>query len=209
MASQPLISLPTSRELLSGLISQLAKAEPTASPTPSSSASSSSASSQAGVRADQLLNSLPPHQQQSLLTLHCLLPHAFLPALDLLDRRLVTRVTPASENAKQCVYYVRSASPSGSRFKTSSTPRYEVRTSAWNCTCASFTFAAINALPPSGGQEEMTALWGALSLGDGPPPVCKHIIACVLAENCKMFERFLVEETADQKRMAELAVLWE
>jgi hypothetical protein len=222
MPSEPLIELPSTRELLSGLISQLAAVEPTVQPSPEGTAGAPGGGA--------LLTSLPPHERQLLLTLHCLLPSTLLPALDLLDRGLVTRYTLASESpkpdqdtkpnaidtAKQRVYYVRSfpktsgGSSSSGKFSTFATSRcYEVRTRAWNCTCASFTFAACNApqSSSSGSKDTEMFLWGALSLGDAAPPVCKHLVACVLVEQCKLFERFVVEETVDRNRLAELAVV--
>lgn len=102
-----------------------------------------------------------------LLTLHCLFPSDLLPALDLLDRRLVTRfvleplVTPVGADSvrrrveepplhqennrgRVAVYYVRSSR----RLRYSGTTaegtgaNYEVRLQAWNCTCPAFVFAA-------------------------------------------------------------------
>jgi hypothetical protein len=223
MPSEPPISLPSTRELLSGLISQLAAVEPTVQPSLEGTAGAPGGGA--------LLTNLPPHERQLLLTLHCLLPSTLLPALDLLDRGLVTRYTLASESpkpdqdtkpnatgtAKQRVYYVRSSPKTSggitsSKFSTSATSRcYEVRTRAWNCTCASFAFAACNAPQNSSSHSKDSSaemsLWGALSLGDAAPPVCKHLVACVLVEQCRLFERFVVEETVDRNRMAELAVV--
>lgn len=108
-----------------------------------------------------------------LLTLHVLLPNLLLPALDLLDRRLVTRVkhikstlgtlarqdgtateSEGGENRGHAsdaihVYIVRSVAPTGGRrnrkLVSSSSPKsYVVRLQAWNCSCASF---ALNAFP--------------------------------------------------------------
>lgn len=102
-----------------------------------------------------------------LLTLHCLFPSEFLPALDLLDRRLVRRyvsiVSSSSlagetfiENSllqngyeglsgRAVVYYVRSSPRArhhgASRHDVVGTS-YEVRTRAWNCTCPAFALAA-------------------------------------------------------------------
>ncbi|MCJ1467806.1 hypothetical protein MMC07_006431 [Pseudocyphellaria aurata] len=97
-----------------------------------------------------------------LLTLHCLFPSDLLPALDLLDRRLVTQfeleniASPdpcGSEEAptrqgkaegRAAVYYVRSSQRSRYSRATAeaSGTSYEVRLQAWNCTCPAFAFAA-------------------------------------------------------------------
>ena len=110
------------------------------------------------------------------VTLHCLFPTELLPALDLLDRKLVSRLvyhpTPAawppieggSENSAEArsiavqaveekdrkIYYVRSAQLSRSTSRYQSIPgsakSYEVRLDAWNCSCAAFTFSAFNGI---------------------------------------------------------------
>lgn len=110
-----------------------------------------------------------------LLTLHCLFPSDLLPALDLLDRRLVTRfvletlASPVrnssdprgSEEAptrqekhegRAAVYYVRSSQRSRYSRATAEAivTNYEVRLQAWNCTCPAFAFAAF------GPQDEDT-----------------------------------------------------
>ncbi|KAH6642561.1 hypothetical protein C7974DRAFT_385667 [Boeremia exigua] len=224
----------------------------------------------------QLLNSLPSFQRDNaeqtplsdvpepvkkqLLSLQVLFPNEFLPALDLLDRKLVTRfridiqasspampvaqdvqmqdlreplreatgpVTPgrpaASEtpsNDIDTVHYVRSAQQRSSRFSTSydSTASYEVRLRAWNCTCPAFAFAAFPPMHPepavptytppsptgddalqdedSGAEkvDDLEWMFGGVSLSDGMPPVCKHLLACVLAERCSGVLGDCVEE---------------
>ena len=112
----------------------------------------------------QLTNPLRDSDQdtQSLfLTLHCLFPNEFLPALDLLDRQLVTRFVLESLSAEEqggsfedntgeheTVYYVRSSQPARtSRYQSHAGlggTSYEVRLRAWNCSCPAFTFSAFN-----------------------------------------------------------------
>jgi hypothetical protein len=192
---------PSTRTLLSSLISQLSARTPDVSD----------------------IASLPPKLQQLLLSLHCLLPSTLLPALDLLDRGLVTRcirvgadvgAQTSSTDTRQphSVYYVRSTTPpdavKGNKY-ASSTARYEVRTQIWNCTCASFTFAAYNNSTATVTNAEGPSIWGGCSL-DGAPPACKHLVACVLAENCRgLFQDRVVEEMVDENTMAGLAVLWD
>lgn len=108
-------------------------------------------------------------QKPTLLTLHALFPILLLPALDLLDRHLITRLvfsqdfshggpenTEAgagrirSESKRQrVVYYVKSNAHNSNRSRYSrhgdaAEVNYEVRTQAWNCSCAAFAFAAFN-----------------------------------------------------------------
>ncbi|KAK5045062.1 hypothetical protein LTR84_010210 [Exophiala bonariae] len=94
------------------------------------------------------------------LTLHVLFPHHLLPALDLLDRGLVTRLMPKSSGSAASqsqgpsweVYYVQSSSaltskPSPRRKKPSVLAIfYEVRLDSWNCSCPAFSVDAFQGL---------------------------------------------------------------
>ena len=96
----------------------------------------------------------------TLLTLHALFPTTLLPALDLLDRRLITRFTlqdgpqeqvasRGDRRSRSAVYYVKSNAHRDGRSRYSrggdvGVNSYEVRTKAWNCTCAAFAFSAFN-----------------------------------------------------------------
>jgi hypothetical protein len=199
-------------------------------------------------------SNLPPKAQQLLVTLHCLLPTTLLPALDLLDRELVTRVSDTTTPEPQRAYYVRSITPVTSTGKFSAQPiRYEVRLRPWNCTCASFTFAAYKDLvedepieldkteeleeteepedteeleetdepeeteeleaeepketeEPEETEEIEETIWGGVTQ-DQNPPVCKHLLACVLGEYC--FRDRVIEETIGQMAMAEMTFQWD
>lgn len=193
------------------------------------------------------LHDAPEPVKRQLLSLQVLFPNEFLPALDLLDRRLVTRfcidnsdppptgisstasVPKADPNTAppdptphlaDTVHYVRSAQQRPSRFSTSfdTTASYEVRLSAWNCTCPAFAFAAFPSIHPEppiptytshyesaltrdlAGAEPDTEraaiewVFGGMSLGEGIPPLCKHLLACVLAKRCKGVFGDCVEE---------------
>lgn len=116
------------------------------------------------------------HARSIFLTLHLLFPHELLPALDLLDRCLVTRLvvsteqdvdvdttatsTPPSprhnQEAKNDMeaFYVQSASAvsstnsARSRYRPAPTSAtyYEVRLDSWNCSCPAFSVSSFQAL---------------------------------------------------------------
>ncbi|KAL1602529.1 hypothetical protein SLS60_005945 [Paraconiothyrium brasiliense] len=105
------------------------------------------------------------------------------------------------------VYYVRSAQQRSSRYSTSfdTLTSYEVRLTAWNCSCPAFAFSAfppVHPEPPVAVYEPGRELraegngwnFGGVSLGEGIPPVCKHLLACVLAERCEGLFGGRVEE---------------
>ena len=98
--------------------------------------------------------------RSALLTLHMLFPHELLPALDLLDRCLVTRLflptKPSSSTEPNLeVFYVQSASATQEantgRYRsqhatTSWASTYEVHLDSWNCTCPAFNVNAFQCL---------------------------------------------------------------
>jgi hypothetical protein len=254
------------------------------------------------------LSAVPEAAKKQLLSLQVLFPNEFLPALDLLDRRLVTRLrigddqellrqeavgqetvqagedgeaTPtngpigeevgsgmnsptlvpaeklttttqiapsitedrimtdtvvsslydAALNIQDTIYYVRSAQQRSSRYSTSydTTTSYEVRLCAWNCSCPAFAFAAYPAVYPEPDvpgydplHEETQArlenedwkldrkwAFGGVSLGEGIPPVCKHLLACVLAERVSgLFCGFVEERVVSVEEAAGWAAGW-
>lgn len=151
-------SLPPPRTLVTSLISSISTI---ASPPDSTT-----------VPANPL-QSASPATQKALLTLHVLFPNELLPALDLLDRGLVTRFTVAgpeqnaepestSGDARECrgrkptaAYYVRSAQPQPhNRHRAAAatnTVSYEVRLESWSCSCPAFAFAAFPAASDGAG----------------------------------------------------------
>ncbi|OCK85315.1 hypothetical protein K432DRAFT_343476 [Lepidopterella palustris CBS 459.81] len=214
-------TLPTPRTFLKDLLSSLP------APAPESDATTTPSNP---------LASLAPPSKNLLLTLHVLFPHEFLPALDLLDRRLVTRfrihgrggnenedaleLAPASTASRGSsqhsrIYYVRSAQQRASRYSTSvdTTTSYEVRLTAWNCSCPAFAFAAFPSalpepVPPEDGAYLEDWSFGGVSLGTGTPPVCKHLLACVLIERCEMFKDFVEERDVSVEEAAGWAAGW-
>ncbi|KAF9732133.1 ubiquitin carboxyl-terminal hydrolase family protein [Paraphaeosphaeria minitans] len=107
------------------------------------------------------------------------------------------------------VYYVRSAQQRPSRFTTSfdTLTSYQVRLAAWNCSCPAFAFSAfppvhsdppVPTYDPDCATQVKNGAWrfGGVGLGEGMPPVCKHLLACVLAERCAGLFGACVEERA-------------
>ena len=247
-------ALPTPRALLSSLLPPLPESSPIVS-SPTSTAT------------------LPPSSKPLILTLHCLFPNELLPALDLLDRRLVTRfvfegkprhspepghMKPTSElsavappqetvppsrdpvesldgskqtSGQYSIYYVRSSQQPRSRFSSkrneasaSEGTSYEVRLQAWNCSCAAFAFAAFSREwdraetvdegggihdegPRQGGKESQEWQVGGVSLGEDVP-ICKHLLACVLAERVDGLSTFVDEKAVGRGELAGWAAGW-
>ncbi|KAF1917869.1 hypothetical protein BDU57DRAFT_514343 [Ampelomyces quisqualis] len=230
------------------------------------------------------LSAVPETARKQLLSLQVLFPNEFLPALDLLDRRLVTRLAtsdgggetnnaekdaimahapnnnnhPINEPATQpsaaldtctsventfipstpppdadtapttslnALFYVRSAQQRPSRYSTSydSTTSYQVRLRAWNCSCPAFAFAAFaavhpepampvhdgNASPAEDKTRDNACVFGGVSLGETVPPVCKHLLACVLVEKCGgLFGAFVEERVVGVEEAAGWAAGW-
>jgi hypothetical protein len=156
-------NLPSTRELLTALISTIAT------------------STQHEQGNANPLSDASPNTKSALLTLHTLFPNDLLPALDLLDRGLVTRFVLASDSnkppeqaehiqtdppdeiqaeRKQTVaYYVRTAQKPSSRSRAAqATTSYEVHLTAWSCSCPAFAFAAFPASLPSDDPVGYTAM---------------------------------------------------
>jgi hypothetical protein len=152
-------------------------------------------------------------------------------------QRQILDVQEEKREKNDIVYYVRSAQQRSSRFSTSydSTTSYEVRLSAWNCSCPAFAFAAFpSAIPTStvpgpssishseveerivGHVEQDTIegrhdaeewTFGGVSLGT-TTPVCKHLLACVLVERVGMFANHVEEEDVSWEEAAGWAAGW-
>ncbi|KEQ62246.1 uncharacterized protein M437DRAFT_50105 [Aureobasidium melanogenum CBS 110374] len=117
---------------------------------------------------------------------------------------------------KNAVYYVRSAqqTSSNSRFRdpVAASTHYEVRTSSWSCSCPAFAFSAFPANASTdeeegddefvaGEGEEQQWMVGGLSLGKNVP-LCKHLLACVLAERGGLFERYVKTRMVSVEELA-------
>lgn len=217
--------------------------------------------------------------KSTLLTLHTLFPTDLLPALDLLDRGLVTRFVlasppsqhqddhgrtqpqgeekeqdsehPASIRKQTLAYYVRSSRSShpsrshqssrssASAQSTAAITTHEIHLKAWNCSCPAFAFAAFPADLHGGlneragttddngndqayeddgeGDEEWFNSptgtgwrFGGLTRGNARavPPVCKHLLACVIAERCGSFAGLVEEREMGVEEVAGWAAGW-
>lgn len=149
-------SPPTPRDLLTSIIASIS-----AIPLPpSDQANLHTTKSQP----DNPLKLIPVSARPLFTTLHVLFPSMLLPALDLLDRSLVTKATlphsvsddstGATSSAPSSIYLVRSAqqprrhwkSGDGAGGEAAERPGYVVHIEAWSCTCAAFAFSAF---PPA------------------------------------------------------------
>lgn len=123
---------------------------------------------------------------------------------------------------RNAVYYVRSAqqTSSNSRFRdpVAASTHYEVRTSSWSCSCPAFAFSAFpanasieeeeeNGEPASVEGEEQQWMVGGLSLGKDVP-ICKHLLACVLAERGGLFEGYVKTRKVRVEELAGWAAGW-
>ncbi|PHH62731.1 hypothetical protein CDD81_6719 [Ophiocordyceps australis] len=118
------------------------------------------------------------HDRRSLLlTLHVLLPGMVLPALDLLDRQLVSCVSVDNQD----FFLVQSSA--GSR---RGPPRHHlVLLDGWNCSCAAFALDSYGrhsaALDLEPGANDSTS--NALPSLEEHTPCCKHLLACLVAQS--------------------------
>ena len=158
---------------------------------------------------EQIANPLKdssPESRNVFLTLYALFEKEFLPALDLLDRGLVTRLKVRDQATS--LLLVRSAQQHNSRNPAyEHINHYEVRLDAWSCSCPAFTFAAFPAISADVIGEGGGCVIGGLTRGSDMP-VCKHLLACVLVEHCKMFSHFAVEREVSTEEMAGWAAGW-
>jgi len=145
---------PNSRNIITSIISSLSTVRPPHQAKRQPFTSLLSQLSEADTR----------HARSLMLTLHFLFPHELLPALDLLDRKLVTCLQvreppianqdPTIDKARSLVsetYYVQSASavtsklPRSTKFRNAFNPSdtcYEVHLDSWSCSCPAFAYSA-------------------------------------------------------------------
>ena len=105
-----------------------------------------------------------------------------------------------------------------------------MRLKAWNCSCAAFVFAGVNCLQNSmaeslavhhdggdsgacgavegEGVESGKGAFGGLIRGEGEVPVCKHLLACYLAESWAGFDGCVEERVVSKEEMSGWAAGW-
>ena len=158
----------------------------------------------------------------------------------------------AESKTPQRVYYVRSSQPvRGSRYSNCSTESgrvgdepnrkigsgfavggtsYEVRLTAWNCSCPAFAFSAFGGMEIGGVEQDAgqaTELendarrnsenklndwksewqFGGMTRGE-VVPVCKHLLACLLAEKWPALEGSVEVTRVGRAEMAGWAAGW-
>ncbi|KAI3327741.1 hypothetical protein HD806DRAFT_332921 [Xylariaceae sp. AK1471] len=114
--------LPTPRDLLTSLISSLTSIPITDNAATNTAPSHRSSNQHAGASSStNPLRLIPPAYRPLLTTLHVLYPSTLLPALDLLDRRLVTRVILKQDTPHSTTYEHQSAAYQDSEEETTAT----------------------------------------------------------------------------------------
>jgi hypothetical protein len=121
------------------------------------------------------------------------------------------------------LYFVRSAqqprnSGTGRTYDPLAASHYEVRPTAWNCSCPALAFAAFPASIGIAGSTPSNDLqgevkyegrgFGGLSRTNGMPPACKHLLACVLAEQCDILKGFVEQKEISTEELAGWCVGW-
>lgn len=154
-----------------------------------------------------VLSLLPPdllaQVKPLVLTLHCLFPDELLLALDILDRKMISRYSIVGRDCSDQTYLVNSSlSFAGKRSYHSNfvhDKSYVVCLNAWNCSCPAFVTAMFdnaneaqlygNHSTTANGHDESARLaqWrfgGFAAEAAEDVPVCKHLLASVLGSCC-------------------------
>lgn len=200
-------SLPSQQQLVTDIIDSLAKT----SPSHSSSSETNNEESASNRR-------------KLLLTLHVAFPNYLLPALDLLDRDLVTQIKAVEDNLGDGqddeasnqgprIHVVRSL---GSTIKHSRaevhSKAYLVSLDAWNCSCEGFALdvfangAHVQQNARTSDRRTSMAFGGqqtTLQNGGEGLPCCKHLLACLLATKWKrVFGSHVTYKSCTSKELA-------
>lgn len=174
--------------------------------------------------------------QSVFLTLHFLFPHELLPALDILDRKLLKRlITHSSTDNAGEVYFVQSASAvtdplnrrfidRDSRFGNATRTYYEVRLDAWNCTCAAFAQSQMKILVDNTNRStdayhvpstirsqgsDMLLFGGISTKANAVTPICKHILAATFNKSAPaLFAEGCEESLVSAEEMAGWCAGW-
>ncbi|CAK7243724.1 MAG: hypothetical protein STHCBS139747_005251 [Sporothrix thermara] len=208
MADRRASTLPAPRNVLAGLIGAIAAAPITETP-----AASTALARCRGVSSRQ--TRIIEDKRPFLAVLHVLYPTLVLPALDLLDRRRVVRW---GERRLPSSSLSSSSSPPLYQIRGGADRPHVVHLRAWHCTCAFFALQAAATIPLStkdededededegeghgdgdgdgnGNVNDQRLLKDALAhlpLAFSTPP-CKHLLACLLAEEWTALDEHIV-----------------
>ncbi|KAF7549976.1 hypothetical protein G7Z17_g6038 [Cylindrodendrum hubeiense] len=207
-------SLPSHRQFLTTLINSVSDIAP---PAPSANAASPPPAPPSSTTSSPL-QAIAQTQRPLLLTLHVLFPSLLLPAVDLLDRGLVTRLRRAetgglaedperesvdggndpAAGGGDGIFLVRSLATTLTRRNRDvalSSQRYIVHLGVWNCSCASFTFDAFPSHPgPASAQDAAPQLPGQWSFGgmslDGLSTSAGDVPCCKHLLACLLVQRW-------------------
>lgn len=183
------------------------------------------------------IDDFPEDAQRIIHTLNEILPAEFIPALDILDQRrairyvLLGRISESdrerdtkqniiSQDNEYYIYHVTSSAPRYIDDDCVARQRFEARLDTWSCSCDVLTWAGTkNYLHYKDGglgknwyegtvrAEPGDVFWGGCAQDGDKPPVCRHLLACALAERCEgLFGDFIKSEWATIEELAELAL---
>lgn len=127
--------------------------------------------------------------KMAFVSLYYLFKEQFLLALDLLDHQRIMVCTwntilsdSITTSNEYRIYYIILGSEES---HGTSCHQYEVRTTAWYCSCPEFAFSAFNNAYHFERKKTISiygGYWGGYILGQ-PVPICKHLLACILVEH--------------------------
>lgn len=172
----------------------------------------------------------PLNHRKLLLTLHVIFPRILLPALDLLDRNLITEYTTPQPPTQKIPLDTKTHQPNTTtshsnapharlhiiRSLASTLPRkdpktYLIHLDAWSCSCPSFVLETFSGsgdgdIPTS---SETNWSFGGLSgekvgVAGERLPCCKHLLACLLADRWEAFGEYVTKKQCTTNELAGL-----
>lgn len=113
------------------------------------------------------------------------------------------------------LYYVRSAqskSQPKARWREENPAHYEIRLTSWSCSCPAFSFSAFPLATPSTSRTSDDPSrdkdsFGGISRGNDMP-LCKHLLACYLADRCPQFRQSIEVQSVSMEEIAGWAAGW-
>ncbi|KZZ97070.1 Zinc finger, SWIM-type [Ascosphaera apis ARSEF 7405] len=225
--------LPTSRELVTLILRRLSRIGGEVRLAAPQSDPSIDQGDESEDNLSNVLKELPEAALEEvkslLLTLHSLFPNELLLALDILDRRQIGHIVlPTDEDDATCarpIYMISSGTPTNKRQLTRR-ENYTVCLDSWSCSCPAFIIAVMAdsdalSIQRVAREDDETAkcsvrwmqhnqwLFGGImpaSTNLAQLPICKHLLACILADQCHpLFGRHV--ETLHLSK-AEAAARW-